>query len=66
MRNGLSPRERETLRLIAGGMGDRQIARQLEIGERTARTHVKNLMLKLDADNRAHAVDRGWRRGLLP
>lgn len=66
MRNGLSPREREVLRLIASGMGNRQISRQLEIGERTARTHVKNMMIKLDADNRAHAVDRSWRRGPLP
>lgn len=66
MRPGLSPRERETLRLVADGKGDRQIARELGIGERTARTHVKMIMTKLDADNRAHAVDRAWRRGLLP
>lgn len=66
MRPGLSPRERQVLRLIASGQGDRQIGRELNIGERTARTHVKNLMLKMDAGNRAHAVDLGWRRGLLP
>jgi DNA-binding CsgD family transcriptional regulator len=66
VRPGLSPRERQVLRLIASGQGDRQVGRALEISERTAKTHAANVMKKLEAATRAHAVDIGWRRGLLP
>jgi DNA-binding NarL/FixJ family response regulator len=61
----LSPRETETLRLLAQGLTDREIAEALTISTRTVETHVSNILRKLDARNRAEAA-RHWfgeRRG---
>ncbi len=44
----LSPRERDVLELIARGHSNRQIARELGIGEQTVKTHVSNILTKLD------------------
>ncbi len=43
----LSPREREVLQLIARGHSNRQIARDMAIGEQTVKTHVRNILTKL-------------------
>ncbi len=61
----LSPRERETLRLIAGGATNRQIARQLGIGEETIKTVCARAFGKLGAHKRAEAVAAAQRHGLL-
>jgi DNA-binding NarL/FixJ family response regulator len=61
----LSPREREVLRLVADGLPTKQIARALNITERTVKFHVASLMRKLDADNRAQMVAVAAQRGLL-
>jgi NarL family two-component system response regulator LiaR len=62
----LSPREREVIRLIARGQSNRQIARDLAIGEQTVKTHVRSILTKLDLQDRVqvaifairHQVDR--------
>jgi DNA-binding CsgD family transcriptional regulator/tetratricopeptide (TPR) repeat protein len=61
----LSPRELEVLRLVADGLSDKQIARELAVGERTARRHVTSIFNKLGADNRPQAVALAFRRGLV-
>jgi DNA-binding NarL/FixJ family response regulator len=54
----LSPRETETLRLLAQGLTDREIAEALTISTRTVETHVSNILRKLEARNRAEAAHR--------
>jgi DNA-binding NarL/FixJ family response regulator len=62
---GLSAREREVLRLVADGLSNKQIARRLDIAERTVKFHVNSAMTKLGAENRAQAVAVAVRRRLL-
>ena len=52
----LSPRERDVLRLIARGHSNRQIARDLAIGEQTVKTHVRSILSKLGLQNRVQAA----------
>ncbi len=52
----LSRREREVLQLIARGQSNRQIARQLGIGEETVKTHVSSVLTKLDLQDRVQAA----------
>jgi two-component system, NarL family, response regulator LiaR len=52
----LSPREREVLQLIASGRSNRQIASELIIGEQTVKTHVSNILMKLDLQDRVQAA----------
>ena len=61
----LSSREIEVLRLIASGNSNKQIADQLFIGESTVKSHVTNILSKLSANDRAHAVTIGLKRGLI-
>jgi len=61
----LSPREIEVLRLIATGNANKQIADQLCIGEATVKSHVTNILSKLGANDRAHAVTIGLKRGII-
>jgi DNA-binding NarL/FixJ family response regulator len=61
----LSPREQEVLALMSRGMTDKEIGRQLSISNSTAKNHVRSVMGKLDALNRAQAVAIGFERGLL-
>ncbi len=61
----LSFREIEVLRLIAGGNSNKVIADQLKIGESTVKSHVTNILAKLSAHDRAHAVTIGLKRGLI-
>jgi DNA-binding NarL/FixJ family response regulator len=61
----LTTRELEVLRLIRDGYRNKQIADQLAISENTVNFHIKNLMDKLQANDRTHAVTIGLRRGLL-
>jgi len=62
----LSPRELEVLDLIRRGHRNKQIAGRLEISETTVNFHIKNLVVKLGANDRTHAVAIAIRRGLLP
>src|ERR1700691_4359636 len=61
----LMNRELEVLRLIRDGYRNKQIADQLAIAETTVNFHVKNLVAKLQAKDRTHAVTIALRRGLL-
>jgi DNA-binding NarL/FixJ family response regulator len=61
----LTVRELEVLTLIRDGYRNKQIADQLAIAETTVNFHVKNLVSKLQAKDRTHAVTIALRRGLL-
>jgi len=60
----LSEREREVLVLIAQGCSNREIAERLVITEGTVKTHVSNIMAKLQAENRTQAANIARRYGL--
>jgi DNA-binding NarL/FixJ family response regulator len=62
----LSARELEVLSLIRDGFKNKQIADQLTISENTVNFHIKNVVDKLGAKDRTHAVTIAIRRGLLP
>jgi DNA-binding NarL/FixJ family response regulator len=61
----LTTRELEVLRLIRDGYRNKQIADQLAIAETTVNFHIKNLVDKLQANDRTHAVTIALRRGIL-
>jgi DNA-binding NarL/FixJ family response regulator len=61
----LTERELDVLRLIRDGYRNKQIADQLSITETTVNFHIKNLVDKLQAHDRTHAVTIALRRGLL-
>lgn len=62
----LTPREREVITAIASGATNRQIAKDLGVGERTARTHVSNILGKLGLTSRTQAAMWAVREGLIP
>lgn len=61
----LTPRELEVLQLIRDGLKNKQIADRLSISENTVNFHIKNIVDKLGANDRTHAVTIAVRRGLL-
>lgn len=61
----LTSRELEVLELIRDGFRNKQIADRLAIAETTVNFHIKNLVEKLGANDRTHAVTIALRRGLL-
>lgn len=61
----LTTREREVLELVASGLPNKTIARELGISEHTAKFHVGSLLAKLGAASRTEAVTIATRRGLL-
>ena len=62
---GLSNRELEVLRLVAGGASNREAARKLFISEASVKTHLQHVYAKLEVRDRAAAVAEAYRRGLL-
>jgi two-component system, NarL family, nitrate/nitrite response regulator NarL len=62
----LTAREREVLELVAAGLPNKAIARELGISEHTAKFHVGSLLGKLGAGSRTEAVTLATRRGILP
>lgn len=62
----LTSRELEVLQLIRDGCKNKQVADQLSISENTVNFHIKNIVDKLSANDRTHAVTIAVRRGLLP
>lgn len=63
--DSLTPRELDVLRLIAAGNANKQIADQLSIGEASVKSHVANILSKLGANDRTHAVTIGLKRGII-
>jgi RNA polymerase sigma factor (sigma-70 family) len=62
----LTAREREIIRLLGAGKSNKEIAAELVISERTARTHVSNLLGKLQVSSRTQAALLAVREGLAP
>src|SRR5271167_4632304 len=62
----ITPREMETLELIAQGMSNREIAEKLFVSENTVKTHSSRVFDKLGARRRTQAVQLGKEFGLLP
>jgi DNA-binding NarL/FixJ family response regulator len=62
----LTDREREILVLVAQGLSNQQIADALVISERTARTHVSNILSKLGLASRTQAALLAIREGIAP
>lgn len=63
--NHLTTRETQILNHIAGGRTNKQIANVLHISEQTVKNHVSNILRKLNADDRAHAVARAMHNGWI-
>jgi DNA-binding NarL/FixJ family response regulator len=63
--DALTLREIDVLRLIAAGNANKQVAAQLSITEETVKGHVKNILSKLRANDRTHAVTIGLKRGII-
>jgi DNA-binding NarL/FixJ family response regulator len=61
----LTPREIDVLRLIASGNANKEIAALLSITEETVKGYVKNILAKLNAKDRTHAVTIGLKRGVI-
>lgn len=61
----LSVREIDVLRLVAAGNSNKQIADRLCISEATVKSHVANILSKLSASDRSHAVTIGLKRGII-
>ena len=61
----LTAREIQVLTLIAAGNSNKLIADQLSITEETVKGHVKNILSKLSANDRTHAVTLGLKRGII-
>jgi DNA-binding NarL/FixJ family response regulator len=63
--DALSPREIEILQQVAQGSSNKIIAGRLSISEGTVKTHLKNILSKLGANDRTHAVTIATKRGFL-
>jgi DNA-binding NarL/FixJ family response regulator len=61
----LTSKEIDGLRLIASGNANKAIAAQLHITEETVKSRVKNILDKLAANDRTHAVTIGLKRGII-
>ena len=61
----LTARERDVLRLMADGKNNAEIATQLFVSENTVKTHVSNILEKLECKDRAAAVLTAWKRHLI-
>ena len=62
----LTPRELDVLRLVARGLGNKEIATELDLSTHTVKYHLAAVLAKLGVRSRTEAVSRGIRTGLLP
>jgi DNA-binding NarL/FixJ family response regulator len=63
--DALTPREIDVLRLVAGGNANKEIGALLSLTEVTVKSHVKNILAKLGANDRTHAVTIALKRGII-
>jgi DNA-binding NarL/FixJ family response regulator len=63
--DALTPREIEVLRLVAAGNANKDVAAHLSLSEVTVKSHVKNILSKLGANDRTHAVTIALKRGII-
>ena len=63
--DALSPREIEVLQHVAAGCSNKTVADKIDVSEDTIKSHMKNVLAKLDARDRTHAVTIAIRRGYL-
>jgi DNA-binding NarL/FixJ family response regulator len=63
--DALTPREVDVLRLVAGGNANKEIAAELALTEETVKSHVRNILAKLGANDRTHAVTIALKRGII-
>jgi DNA-binding NarL/FixJ family response regulator len=61
----LTQRQAQVIALVSQGMTDREIARELFLGEQTVKMHIKGMLRAFGARNRTHAVAIAFREGLL-
>lgn len=61
----LTPREVDVLRLVAKGKANKEIGAQLSLTEETVKSHIRNILGKLGANDRTHAVTIGLKRGII-
>src|SRR5205809_916041 len=61
----LSPREIEVLTLVAQGLANKEVAARLGTARGTVKMHVQNILAKLNASDRTHAVTLGLQRGII-
>jgi len=64
-RQPLTSRELEVLRLVAGGLRNKEIAARLNISEQTAMSHIKSIFVKLQVNDRTKAVTVALQRGMI-
>jgi DNA-binding NarL/FixJ family response regulator len=63
--DALTPREVDVLRWVAKGNANKEIAAQLSLTEETVKSHIRNILAKLEANDRTHAVAIGVKRGII-
>jgi DNA-binding NarL/FixJ family response regulator len=63
--DGLTPREREVLELLARGLDNSEIARVLYLSQHTVKNHVSSILIKLQVENRVQAAVRAVRTGMV-
>jgi DNA-binding NarL/FixJ family response regulator len=61
----LTPRELEVLRMLAEGLGNREMASRLGISDHTVKFHISSILDKLGASSRTEAVTMGIRMGII-
>jgi DNA-binding NarL/FixJ family response regulator len=63
--HAVTPREVDVLTLVAKGHANKEIAAQLSLTEETVKSHIRNILAKLEANDRTHAVAIGVKRGII-
>ena len=61
----MTSREIQVMRLVASGNANKEIAAQLSIAEETVKSHITNILSKLGANDRTHAVTIALKRGII-
>ena len=63
--DALTEREIDVLREVAAGNANKMVAQRLKVSEETVKAHMKNILSKLGANDRTHAVTIALKRGII-